>query len=689
MASTEMPSEAVDPLRHSRQQRVGRYKVWLLQKRLAELSAQVEASVLEARQLIAWKQSYQPLSLAELTDEDKRILEHNRRIRLIEVVQKHCFAALKSITQHKWAFPFNTPVDTSRFPDYPKVITHPMDFSTIKARQDGGYYRDPKDWWADVMLVFSNAKRYNAPGSDCYLMAQTLQEVSEEKYDKVIAPRLAEESAALLRDEIHLKKKRAELLNLQISEAMEAQCGALFNLMAELHAAIREAKSMAASLCEPLTLEEKQALAATIQGLPTAQLESIVAFVASRHPPSVTHSELPPGAAGGGGGGPSRKVQLNLGRYDPLLLRQLQHLVSTCTAATQQQQQASKAAVGADAQGVAPQRAVSPPATTPAEAATEQARPLSGSPSPGPGQEAAGGPGADSAAAPATGSNGGAAAGGTAAQNAAQDLGTGADQQQQQQAVTGAAGQGDPTAGLAAGQATAVAAAVAGGSVVARPASGGGAAPSSAAPVPFSSTQRNISDVVTNATASGISMRAGIKWPGLAVGAGVRPRARALLSMHPDVSATAAEVLAACPLPQPPPQRTTVQVIGVKRRSVHVIQVDADGGHQGAEQRRAAGAPGAPAAAAADSGPIPMEVQLGASRAATEVAAMSEPRLTTAAAADVLDLSAQTVVAGGATGGVPSERAGDGVVGAGGASARGAASEADAGGVVVLDLSRG
>ncbi len=50
-----------------------------------------------------------------------------------------------------------------------------MDFSTIKARQDGGYYRDPKEWWADIMLVFSNAKRYNAPGSDCYLMAQTLQ----------------------------------------------------------------------------------------------------------------------------------------------------------------------------------------------------------------------------------------------------------------------------------------------------------------------------------------------------------------------------------------------------------------------------------------------------------------------------------------------------------------------------------
>ncbi|PNH07994.1 hypothetical protein TSOC_005497, partial [Tetrabaena socialis] len=81
--------------------RVGRYKVWMLQKRLSELSAQVEVSVLEARQLIAWRQTYQPLAVADLTEEDRRMLDHNRRVRLTEVVQRHCTGALKSITQHK------------------------------------------------------------------------------------------------------------------------------------------------------------------------------------------------------------------------------------------------------------------------------------------------------------------------------------------------------------------------------------------------------------------------------------------------------------------------------------------------------------------------------------------------------------------------------------------------------------
>ncbi len=58
------------------------------------------------------------------------------------------------------------------------------------------------------------------------------QEVSEEKFDKAIAPKLAEEGAASLREEVLLKKRRAELLAAHTNEAMEAQCGVLCSLMA-------------------------------------------------------------------------------------------------------------------------------------------------------------------------------------------------------------------------------------------------------------------------------------------------------------------------------------------------------------------------------------------------------------------------------------------------------------------------
>lgn len=103
----------------------------------------------------------------------------------------------------QWSFPFNTPVDTSKYPDYLNVVTTPMDLSTMRVRMDSNNYRDPKvagqqrmlasvpcaalftqfdtthihlqDFWVDLNLVFDNAKKYNPAGSDCFLMAQTLQ----------------------------------------------------------------------------------------------------------------------------------------------------------------------------------------------------------------------------------------------------------------------------------------------------------------------------------------------------------------------------------------------------------------------------------------------------------------------------------------------------------------------------------
>ncbi len=73
----------------------------------------------------------------------------------------------------------------------------------------------------------------------------------------------------------------------------------------ELHAAIREAKSVAASLCEPLTLEEKQALAATIQvlvrGWPLGRVRrpGDLSVPALALPPNRTHGDRVRGEAEG------------------------------------------------------------------------------------------------------------------------------------------------------------------------------------------------------------------------------------------------------------------------------------------------------------------------------------------------------------------------------------------------------
>lgn len=82
----------------------------------------------------------------------------------------------------QWAFPFNEPVDLERYPDYLKAVSEPMDFGTIKAKIDAGTYVQPGQFNADMRLVFGNAHKYNAPGSDVHHMASTLL-VSDQRRD--------------------------------------------------------------------------------------------------------------------------------------------------------------------------------------------------------------------------------------------------------------------------------------------------------------------------------------------------------------------------------------------------------------------------------------------------------------------------------------------------------------------------
>jgi hypothetical protein len=75
----------------------------------------------------------------------------------------------------QWAWPFNEPVELHRYPDYLKVVKQPMDLGTIRKRADAGHYPMPAELLADVRLVFDNARTYNPPGSDVYVMASTVQ----------------------------------------------------------------------------------------------------------------------------------------------------------------------------------------------------------------------------------------------------------------------------------------------------------------------------------------------------------------------------------------------------------------------------------------------------------------------------------------------------------------------------------
>ncbi|KAI3877760.1 hypothetical protein MKW98_020241 [Papaver atlanticum] len=88
-------------------------------------------------------------------------------------LMKQCKQLLNLLRRHKYAYVFNTPVDTVRLriPDYFTYIKHPMDLGTVKSKIANGEYSSPLGFRDDVRLTFSNAMTYNLPGNNVHTMA--------------------------------------------------------------------------------------------------------------------------------------------------------------------------------------------------------------------------------------------------------------------------------------------------------------------------------------------------------------------------------------------------------------------------------------------------------------------------------------------------------------------------------------
>ena len=97
-----------------------------------------------------------------------------------------CLEILNALCTKDDAEAFKVPVDWEGLglPDYPQLITRPMDLGTIQTKLEGGEYDDHEAFAADVRLVWSNAKTYNQPGSGIYLAADRLSKIFEKKFSK-------------------------------------------------------------------------------------------------------------------------------------------------------------------------------------------------------------------------------------------------------------------------------------------------------------------------------------------------------------------------------------------------------------------------------------------------------------------------------------------------------------------------
>ncbi|XP_054777498.1 transcription factor GTE6-like isoform X2 [Prosopis cineraria] len=186
--------------------------------------------------------------------------------------------------QHKWAWPFLEPVDVKglQLHDYYEVIEKPMDFSTIKRKmeaKDGTGYKNVREIYADVRLVFKNAMKYNDEKNEYHVMAKSLLERFEEKWLQLL-PKVAEEEKRLQEDELEAQ------LDMQLArEAAYANMARdLSSELFEVDNNLKILKEMVIQKCRKLTSEEKRILGTAIAQLSPENISRALEIVAENNP---------------------------------------------------------------------------------------------------------------------------------------------------------------------------------------------------------------------------------------------------------------------------------------------------------------------------------------------------------------------------------------------------------------------
>ncbi|XP_023003631.1 transcription factor GTE1-like isoform X1 [Cucurbita maxima] len=271
--------------------------------RVDEISVQIdklEKRVIEIEQFyLARGDAQQNISKASSTLKDKDKEKHITSIRKqqqdssrregaaakrMQELMRQFATIFRQISQHKWAWPFLDPVDVEGLGlhDYYEVIDKPMDFSTIKNKmeaKDGSGYKNVREIYADVRLVFKNAMRYNDEKNDVHVMAKTLLEKFEEKWLQLL-PKVAEEE----------KRKVEEEVEFQF-DMQHAQEAAYANMARDISNEISEAdmnlkglREMVIQRCRKMSTEEKRKLGIALTRLSPEDLTKALEIVAENNP---------------------------------------------------------------------------------------------------------------------------------------------------------------------------------------------------------------------------------------------------------------------------------------------------------------------------------------------------------------------------------------------------------------------
>jgi hypothetical protein len=111
----------------------------------------------------------------------------NTNVANLSEPMQECLELLHFFQNHKDAEPFLVPVDWKLYGlfDYPEVIKHPMDLSTVESKLLSNTYKDVNAFMKDMRLIWDNCMTYNVPDSEVYLMADKLKKIFEKRILKL------------------------------------------------------------------------------------------------------------------------------------------------------------------------------------------------------------------------------------------------------------------------------------------------------------------------------------------------------------------------------------------------------------------------------------------------------------------------------------------------------------------------
>ncbi|URE31962.1 BROMO [Musa troglodytarum] len=211
----------------------------------------------------------------------KGCMEHSDALSLLKLgatLQEACF-----ITQHKWARLLMNPVDVKGLglDDYYEVIkAHGLWYNQNQMEaKDGNGYKNVREIYADVRLVFTNAMTYNDDRSDIHVMAKTLLDKFEEKWLQLL-PKVVEEEA-------RQKDEEAQALaNMQIArEAGYAKIARDTNSeLDELNVHLEELRKLVIQKCRKMSAEEKRKLGVGLSALSPDDLNKALEIFAEDNP---------------------------------------------------------------------------------------------------------------------------------------------------------------------------------------------------------------------------------------------------------------------------------------------------------------------------------------------------------------------------------------------------------------------